>query len=184
MFNSYCIIIMEEPFSTRSSKRHALRSAFHLLLDVIYLYKSSRWDISYWAFIWIVMVVSWRTQGKDGFLGRCVMSPTVRLHGHETPEPRLQWFKIKRGDEEGGDLLAACELFLVRVLDFFLCFPIFRHCAQLRFSEGVLSVYLFRNSHYVDEPMLRYEAVSPMWCGGSREVYSITASCLCSITRA
>nr|XP_058962380.1 myoferlin-like [Pocillopora verrucosa] len=50
--------------------------------------------------------------GKDGFLGRCVMSPTVRLHGHETPEPRLQWFKIKRGDEEGGDLLAACELFL------------------------------------------------------------------------
>ena len=74
------------------------------------------------------------TQGKDGFLGRCVMSPMVRLHGHETPEPRLQWFKIKRGDEEGGDLLAACELFLVRVLDFFLCFPIFRHCAQLRFS--------------------------------------------------
>lgn len=90
------------------------------------------------------------------------MSPTVRLHGHETPEPRLQWFKIKRGDEEGGDLLAACELFLVRVLDFFLRFPIFRRGAQLRFSEGVLSVYLFRNSHYVDEPMLRYEAVSPM----------------------
>lgn len=90
------------------------------------------------------------------------MSPTVRLHGHETPEPRLQWFKIKRGDEEGGDLLAACELFLVRVLDFFLCFPIFRRGAQLRFSEGVLSVYLFRNSHYVDEPMLRYEAVLPM----------------------
>lgn len=120
---------MEEPFSTRSSKRHALRSAFHLLLDVIYLYKSNRWDISYWAFIWIVMAVSWRTQGKDGFLGRCVMSPSVRLHGHETPEPRLQWFKIKRGDEEGGDLLAACELFLVRVLDFFLMFP---HFSALR----------------------------------------------------
>lgn len=85
------------------------------------------------------------------------MSPTVRLHGHETPEPRLQWFKIKRGDEEGGDLLAACELFLVRVLDFFFMFPHFS-----AFSEGVLSVYLFRNSHYVDEPMLRYEAVSPM----------------------
>ena len=75
------------------------------------------------------------------------MSPTVRLHGHETPEPRLQWFKIKRGDEEGGDLLAACELFLVRVLDFFFMFP--------HFSA-------WRNSHYVDEPMLRYEAVSPM----------------------
>lgn len=53
------------------------------------------------------------------------MSPTVRLHGHETPEPRLQWFKIKRGDEEGGDLLAACELFLVRILDFFFMFPRF-----------------------------------------------------------
>ena len=83
-------------------------------------------------------------------------SPTVRLHGHETPEPRLQWFKIKRGDEEGGDLLAACELFLVRVLDFFFMFFGIAH------SYGFHSVYLFRNSHYVDEPMLRYEAVSPM----------------------
>lgn len=53
-------------------------------------------------------------QGKDGFLGRCVISPMVRLEGHQTPEPRLQWYRIKRGDEEGGELLAACELFLVR----------------------------------------------------------------------
>ncbi|KAL9983693.1 hypothetical protein ACROYT_G005909 [Oculina patagonica] len=50
--------------------------------------------------------------GKDGFLGRCVISPMVRLEGHQTPEPRLQWYRIKRGDEEGGELLAACELFL------------------------------------------------------------------------
>ena len=57
-------------------------------------------------------------QGKDGFLGRCVMSPMVRLEGHQTPEPRLQWYKIKRGAEEGGELLAACELFLVRLLLF------------------------------------------------------------------
>ena len=69
--------------------------------------------------------------------------------------------------------------FPCKSLGFFFMFPHFS-----AFSEGVLSVYLFRNSHYVDEPMLRYEAVSPMWCGGSREVYSITASCLCSITRA
>ena len=52
-------------------------------------------------------------QGKDGFLGRCVISPMVRLEGHQTPEPRLQWHKIRRGEEEGGELLAACELFLV-----------------------------------------------------------------------
>ncbi|XP_022778128.1 myoferlin-like [Stylophora pistillata] len=60
----------------------------------------------------VVEVFDKDTVGKDGFLGRCVMSPTVRLHGHETPEPQLQWFTIKRGDEEGGDILAACELFL------------------------------------------------------------------------
>ena len=53
-------------------------------------------------------------QGKDDFLGRCMMSPLVRLEGHQTPEPRLQWHKIGRGEEEGGELLAACELFLVR----------------------------------------------------------------------
>ena len=41
------------------------------------------------------------------------MSPLVRLEGHQIPEPRLQWYKIKRGEEEGGELLAACELFLV-----------------------------------------------------------------------
>ena len=52
-------------------------------------------------------------QGKDGFLGRCVISPMVRLEGHQTPEPRLQWHKIRRGEEEGGELLATCELFLV-----------------------------------------------------------------------
>ena len=67
------------------------------------------------------------------------MSPTVRLHGHETPEPRLQWFKIKRGDEEGGDLLAACELFLVRVLDFFYVSPFF----------GVAHSYGFQKKCYL-----------------------------------
>ena len=59
-------------------------------------------------------------QGKDGFLGRCVISPMVRLEGHQTPEPRLQWHKIRRGEEEGGELLAACELFLVSLS--FFCF--------------------------------------------------------------
>lgn len=50
--------------------------------------------------------------GKDGFLGRCMMTPLVRLEGHQTPEPSLQWYKIRRGEEKGGELLAACELFL------------------------------------------------------------------------
>ncbi|XP_067038375.1 myoferlin-like isoform X1 [Acropora muricata] len=50
--------------------------------------------------------------GKDGFLGRCIMSPLVRLKGHQLPEPPLQWFKITRGQEDAGELLAACELFL------------------------------------------------------------------------
>ena len=61
-------------------------------------------------------------QGKDGFLGRCVISPMVRLEGHQTPEPRLQWHKIRRGEEEGGELLAACELFLVRLSCFMFYF--------------------------------------------------------------
>lgn len=61
-------------------------------------------------------------QGKDGFLGRCVISPMVRLEGHQTPEPRLQWHKIRRGEEEGGELLAACELFLVSLSCFMFYF--------------------------------------------------------------
>ena len=59
------------------------------------------------------------SQGKDGFLGRCMMTPLVRLEGHQTPEPSLQWYKIRRGEEKGGELLAACELFLVRLQNCF-----------------------------------------------------------------
>ncbi|KAL9983681.1 hypothetical protein ACROYT_G005897 [Oculina patagonica] len=50
--------------------------------------------------------------GKDDFLGRCVLFPKIRLKGIEAPEPKLLWHKVKRGDQDGGEILAECELFL------------------------------------------------------------------------
>lgn len=50
--------------------------------------------------------------GKDDFLGRCMLFPKVRLKGIEAPEPKLLWHKVKRGGQDGGEILAECELFL------------------------------------------------------------------------
>ena len=47
-------------------------------------------------------------------MGRCIITPTVRLQGHQLPEPRLVWYTVMRGGEQAGQVLAACELFLVR----------------------------------------------------------------------
>lgn len=43
-----------------------------------------------------------------------MLFPKVRLKGIEAPEPKLLWHKVKRGDQDGGEILAECELFLVR----------------------------------------------------------------------
>ena len=40
--------------------------------------------------------------------------PKVRLKGVEAPEAKLLWQKVKRGEEEGGEVLIEAELFLVR----------------------------------------------------------------------
>ena len=65
----------------------------------------------------------------------------VRLEGHQTPEPRLQWHKISRGEEEGGELLAACELFLVSLSCFglYLCSQRI-YCTFLQCSSGFIYV--------------------------------------------
>ncbi|XP_048584840.1 myoferlin isoform X2 [Nematostella vectensis] len=50
--------------------------------------------------------------GKDEFMGRCVVKPLVKLNGQGPPAPRLLWYDVERGDEYGGEILAAFELFL------------------------------------------------------------------------
>jgi len=52
-------------------------------------------------------------QGKDEFMGRCTMTPLVKLNGQGPPAPRLLWYDVHRGNEYGGEILAAFELFLV-----------------------------------------------------------------------
>ena len=54
-------------------------------------------------------------KGKDDFLGRCMLTPKIRLKGLEEPEAKLLWHKVMRGDQDGGEMLAECELFMVRV---------------------------------------------------------------------
>lgn len=53
-------------------------------------------------------------QGSNEFLGRTKAHPMVKLDPGDARMPVLQWYPITRGQEEGGELLAAFELFLVR----------------------------------------------------------------------
>lgn len=47
-------------------------------------------------------------------MGRCVVTPLVKMNGQEPPAPRLLWYGITRVGEDAGEILAAFELFLVR----------------------------------------------------------------------
>ncbi|UJR29942.1 hypothetical protein I4U23_017489 [Adineta vaga] len=52
--------------------------------------------------------------GSPDFLGRVQCSPVVRLTPDETkPMIKLKWLQIMRGKDQGGELLAAFELFLL-----------------------------------------------------------------------
>ena len=49
-------------------------------------------------------------------MGRCVESPVVKLNGQAPPASRLLWEPVKKGTEDGGEILVAFELFLVSVV--------------------------------------------------------------------
>lgn len=54
-------------------------------------------------------------QAVHDFLGRCVFKPKVRLEGNDGPPvPKLAWRKLRRADQDAGQILVECELFLVR----------------------------------------------------------------------
>lgn len=60
--------------------------------------------------------IDWK--GAPDFLGRVQCSPIVRLDPDENkPLVKLKWFPIRRGKDDGGELLAAFELFLVSLTD-------------------------------------------------------------------
>ncbi|XP_041370601.1 myoferlin-like isoform X3 [Gigantopelta aegis] len=53
------------------------------------------------------------TFGKPEFLGRSKAQPMVKLDPADARTPVLQWYDITRQGQEGGELLAAFELFLM-----------------------------------------------------------------------
>ena len=54
-------------------------------------------------------------QAVHGFLGRCIFKPKVRLDGNDgPPQPKLAWRRLRRADQDAGQILVECELFLVR----------------------------------------------------------------------
>ena len=53
------------------------------------------------------------SKGKDEFMGRCVVTPLVKMNGQEPPAPRLLWYDVTRAGEDAGEILVAFELFLV-----------------------------------------------------------------------
>ena len=52
-------------------------------------------------------------QGSAEFLGRTTAYPMVKLDPTDMRTPVLQWFPIMKGATDGGELLAAFELFAV-----------------------------------------------------------------------
>ena len=53
------------------------------------------------------------TQGKPEFMGRTKAQPMVKLDPSDARTPVLQWYKITRHEQDGGELLAAFELIKV-----------------------------------------------------------------------
>ncbi|KAH3789669.1 hypothetical protein DPMN_167855, partial [Dreissena polymorpha] len=53
------------------------------------------------------------TFGEPEFLGRARAHPMVKLDPSDARSPVLQWYEITRGKDQGGELLAAFELFLM-----------------------------------------------------------------------
>lgn len=51
--------------------------------------------------------------GEDEFLGRCDVTPIVKLNAKDPRRPVLQWHQLYKGNREAGELLAAFELFSV-----------------------------------------------------------------------
>ena len=54
-------------------------------------------------------------QGEPEFLGRTKAHPMVKLDPNDARTPVLQWHTIQRGKDDGGELLACFELYLVSV---------------------------------------------------------------------
>ena len=59
-------------------------------------------------------------QGEAEFLGRTHAYPMVKTDPTDPRTPVLQWYPIKKGDQDGGELLAAFELLLVSSFPFHL----------------------------------------------------------------
>jgi len=60
----------------------------------------------------VVMELFDEDKREHVLLGRCMLKPKVLLKGDESPEPKLAWHKIRKGEQDGGQILVECELFL------------------------------------------------------------------------
>ncbi|XP_056005330.1 myoferlin-like isoform X6 [Ostrea edulis] len=65
----------------------------------------------------VVEIFDFDKFGSNEFLGRTKAHPMVKLDPGDARMPVLQWYPITRGQEEGGELLAAFELFLDEVYE-------------------------------------------------------------------
>lgn len=105
-------------------------------------------------------------------MGRCVLTPLVKLNGQGPPSPRLLWYDVERGNEYGGEILAAFELYLVRK-GLLVCTKCglgllitSANMVTMSFvfliSRGLLrTVYLFRNGTEVNDTKHHISMVFP-----------------------
>ncbi|XP_062606394.1 myoferlin-like isoform X2 [Saccostrea cucullata] len=61
----------------------------------------------------VIEICDYDKFGSNEFLGRTKVQPMVKLDPSDARMPVLQWYPITRGPEDGGELLAAFELFLL-----------------------------------------------------------------------
>ena len=48
-----------------------------------------------------------------GFMGRTTGRPIIKFEARDDCLARLKWLDVTRGDQDGGSMLAAFELYLV-----------------------------------------------------------------------
>ncbi|EDO36866.1 predicted protein, partial [Nematostella vectensis] len=109
----YARVVFQKQSQTTCTKYHTLCPMWDqtLIFEDVMIYRTQELVVESPPKI-VIELFDKDQVGKDEYMGRCVATPEVKLHGQGPPAPRLLWYPVTKGDMEGGEILAAFELFL------------------------------------------------------------------------
>ncbi|CAL8071098.1 unnamed protein product [Calicophoron daubneyi] len=61
----------------------------------------------------VIEIYDWNKINKDQYLGRCQIAPFIKINPTDSFSSMLQWYRLERGSQQAGEILAAFELILV-----------------------------------------------------------------------